>query len=102
MTAYHLNRVLYLLHTDASFLAGFRADASAALSDLPLSPTIGTALIQGDVTALYLAGAHPFLLHGLVRHQLCGVDQERYMTDVRRAVAEHRQPAASEGGNDEG
>ena len=87
-------RLLYLLHTDPDFLDGFCRDADAALAGMSLAAREASAVKAGDVAALYLAGAHPFLLHGLVRHQLCGVTQDTYMTEVRRAAAEKRSAAS--------
>lgn len=93
MTAYQLNRILYLLHVDPGFLRRFRDDAAAALSDMPLAPDDASALASGDIGALYRRGAHPFLLHGFVRHGLCGLDQASYMDKVRAASG--RAPRAS-------
>lgn len=94
MTAYQLNRVLYLMHVDPGFLRRFRDDAAAAMSDLPLAPDDAAALASGDIGTLYRKGAHPFLLHGFVRHGLCGLDQASYMDRVR-ATARRRALRAS-------
>jgi hypothetical protein len=86
LNAYRLNRFFYLLHTDAEFLETFRRDANAAIARAALEPDEARAVGQAQVGDLYRAGAHPFLLHGLVRHRLCGVDQASYMAAVRDAA----------------
>lgn len=83
--AYRVDRVLYLLHTDAEFLGAFRADAYATAGKTGCTPQEAAELARGDIGALYARGVHPFLLHGFVRHALCGIAQESYMKQVRMA-----------------
>jgi hypothetical protein len=86
MTTYHLNRIMYLLHTDPDFLQRFRQNADEALASFPLAAAEARALKRGDVATLFRVGVHPFLLHGFVRQRLCGIDQPTYMAQVRQAA----------------
>ena len=94
--AYRVDHVLYLLHTDPAFLAAFRTDRATALSATDCSDEEASELKRGDIAALYVRGAHPFLLHGFVRHAL-GVDQSSYMKQVCAAdrAARARKAGAS-------
>lgn len=60
--AYSLNRCLYALKSDASFLARFLADARTAATEMGLSEDETTALLAGDRDALVAAGAHAYLV----------------------------------------
>ena len=78
MTAYAVNKVCWLVERDEEFRERLRRDMDAALADFKLDPEEVRALKSGDVAALFLKGAHPFLLQHLARHRIAGLDRALY------------------------
>jgi hypothetical protein len=60
--AYWIDRVLYDTQHDAAQMKRFRADPTAYLRGMPLSPDAKQALVENNIGALYLAGANAYLL----------------------------------------
>lgn len=87
MSILEVNRFCYRIAHDGRFLAAVRDDAAAALAELDLTPDERTALLAGDVGALYRRGAHPLLLVRLATHGLFGLTLRGYTERVRAAAA---------------
>lgn len=83
MSVYYINKVLYTLETNDEFLTHFRRSAEDALREFRLTSEEAVAIKSGDVASLFRMGAHPFLIHTLARHQLCGLDLDSYLARMR-------------------
>ena len=87
MSLYQLNKIMYLLEIDADFLARMRSNPADAVKDMQLTQDERTALVTGDVGKLYLMGVNIFILDSIARHQLFGIDRQKYLERVRAAAA---------------
>jgi hypothetical protein len=61
--AYRLNRCLFRLKSDRSFLASYVADPDGALRDAALDDDDRAAILDGDRERLVARGAHPYLVY---------------------------------------
>jgi hypothetical protein len=86
MSLLEVNRVCYRIAHDPGFLAALRADPRAALAKLDLTRSERTALLEGDVGALYCLGAQPLLLVRLAVYGLFGLTPRLYTERVRAAA----------------
>ena len=87
MSLYQLNKILYLLEVDAGFLARMKSNPADAVRSMDLSDDERSALLRGDVGKLYRLGANLFILDSIARHELFGINRERYLAQVRAAAA---------------
>jgi Aromatic-ring-opening dioxygenase LigAB, LigA subunit len=87
MSLYQLNKIMYLLEVDSTFLAKMKADPPDAIKDMPLSEDERAAVIAGDVGKLYAMGVNCFMMDSIARHQLYGIDRQGYLDRVRAAAA---------------
>ena len=83
MSVYYVNKVFYLLESDADFLSKFRGNVDEALKGFRLTPDEVAAIKGGDVESLYRMGTHAFLLNVLARHNLCGVNRDNYLARIK-------------------
>jgi len=63
MTRYALDKVLWRYGREADFKAAFDAKPAAAIAGMELSDEECRALETRDARAIFLCGAHPFLLY---------------------------------------
>lgn len=63
MSRYALDKVLWEYAREPAFKAAFDADAAAAIADRDLSGAERAALAAHDQRAIFMLGAHPFLLY---------------------------------------
>lgn len=63
MTRYMLDKVLWTYAREPEFKAAFDADPAAAVAGYELSEDERGALVGRDARAIFLFGAHPFLLY---------------------------------------
>lgn len=83
MTTYAINTICYRTQHDPVFREQMRTDPAGAIAPFRLSDEERTALLAGDVVALYRMGAHAFLLGHLQRFQLVGLTRESYQQRMR-------------------
>lgn len=83
MSLYQLNKILYLLDMDKSFLRRAKSDPAEAISDFELSNDERKALLDGNIALLFKMGVHTFLLNSTVRHEAFGVTREDYVRQMR-------------------
>ena len=83
MSIYSLNKMFYTLENDADFRRRMLADPIKAMAEYSLTPQEQDALTRGDVEKLFQMGVHPFLLNGMSRHQLFGVNRGNYLPRIR-------------------
>lgn len=88
MSIYRINKILFLLETDAAFLERFRADPGRVLAEFDLTDEERTAFLAGDVGKMYLMGVHTFLMNVLSRQGLLGLNRDSYLQRVRAAAAQ--------------
>jgi hypothetical protein len=87
MSVYYVNKVMYMIENDSDFLEKMRTDVDTALKGFRLTEDEKAAIKRGEVAALYRMGTHAFLLNGLARHSLCGVNRENYMERIRTVTS---------------
>lgn len=63
MTRYALDKVLWNYAREPGFKAAFDADPAAAIAGRELSDAERAALAARDARAIFLLGAHPFLIY---------------------------------------
>ena len=85
MTIYAVNHLCREVLRDHAFRAAMKADPGKALAPLDLTDAERSALIAGDVGALYRMGANAFLMGYLARFEVCGLNVGIY-NDRMRAV----------------
>jgi hypothetical protein len=88
MSLYQLNKIMYLLEVDANFLARMKSDPADAIKDMELTEDERAAVLSGNVGKLYLMGVNMFILDSIARHELFGIDRNRYLAQVRAAAAQ--------------
>ena len=87
MSLYGIHKTLYLLQNDLDFRELLRTDPETALANLPLTDQERTALLAGDVAALYRMGAHTFLMSRIPRfNAFGGITRELYQARLKGAV----------------
>ena len=95
MSIFAVNHLCREVLRDHAFRAAMQADPTKALAPLDLSGEERRALLEGDVGALYRMGANGFLMHYLVRFEVCGLNAETYNQRMRAVkVDEIGQPVA--------
>lgn len=85
MSVYAVNLVGRRTLKDAEFRQRLLDDPEAALGELDLSEGEREALLAGDVARLYEMGAHEYLLMGLGRCGVLGLDMPTYSERIRKA-----------------
>jgi hypothetical protein len=86
MSAYQLNKVLYMADNDPSFLRILKEAPEIALEPFRLTETEYSALLEGKVAKLREMGAHTFLLNHLQRYELFGVNRDNYLPRIREGM----------------
>lgn len=86
MSAYQLNKVLYMADNDASFLRMLREAPDIALRPFNLTAEEHAALTSGAVATLREMGVHTFLLNHLQRYELFGVNRDNYLARIREGM----------------
>ncbi len=83
MSIFAVNRLCREVLRDHAFRAAMKADPATALAGLDLSDAERSALIAGDVGALYRMGVNAFLMGYLARFEVCGLTMETYNQRMR-------------------
>ena len=86
MSVLAVNRRLRGLLHDKDFRAAMKADPAKALAGLDLTDAERTAILTGDVVALYNMGVNSFLMGYLPRFEVCGMNLPLYNERIRTAV----------------
>ena len=95
MSIYAVNYLCREVLRDHAFRAAMKADSAKALAPLELTDDERSALIAGDVGALYRMGVNGFLMGYLARFEVCGLNVENYNERMRAVkVDELGQPVA--------
>ena len=68
---------------DHAFRAARKADPAKALASLDLTDAERSALIAGDVGALFRMGVNGFLMGYLARFEVCGLNVQNYNERMR-------------------
>lgn len=85
MSVYAVNLVGRRVIREPEFCARIAADPEAALAEFDLSGSERKALLAGDVARLYALGAHEYLLMGLGRRGVLGLDLPTFSDRIRQA-----------------
>jgi hypothetical protein len=88
MSLYDVHLVCRTALRDQEFCAALNSEPETALESFDLTPAERQALLEGDVGALYAAGAHEYVLMWLGRAQVLGLNIPEYMKRIT-AVAPH-------------
>ena len=95
MSIYAVNYLCREVLRDHAFRAAMKADAAKALAPLELTDEERSALLAGDVGALFRSGVNGFLMGYLARFEVCGLNVETYNQRMRAVkVDEIGQPVA--------
>ena len=95
MSIFAVNHLCRELLRDHAFRAAMKADPAKALTPLDLTEAERSALLAGDVGALYRMGVNAFLMNYLPRFEVCGLNTESYNQRMRAVkVDEIGQPVA--------
>jgi hypothetical protein len=85
MSVLTVNRLLRNLLHDRDFRAAMQADPAKALAGLDLADAERTAILNGDVVALYRMGVNSFLMGYLPRFEISGLNVPLYNERIRTA-----------------
>ena len=85
MSVLAINRLLRALLHDRQFRAAMKADPAKALAGLDLTDAERSAILNGDVVALYGMGVNSFLMGYLPRFEVCGMNVALYNERIRTA-----------------
>jgi hypothetical protein len=83
MSIYAVNYLCREVLRDHAFRAAMKADPAQALAPLDLTDAERSALIAGDVGALYRMGVNGFLMGYLARYEVCGLTVGNYNERMR-------------------
>jgi hypothetical protein len=86
MSIYAVNLAGRRALKDPAFRAKLTSDPRSALGELDLTDDERAALLAGDVAALYEMGAHEYLLMGLARCGVLGLDPPTFGERIRQAT----------------
>ena len=85
MSVFAVNHMCRELLRDHEFRAAMKADPAKALAGLDLTDAERTAILTGDVVALYNMGVNSFLMGYLPRFEICGMNVPLYNERIRTA-----------------
>jgi hypothetical protein len=95
MSIFAVNYLCREVLRDHAFRASMKADPAKALAPLDLTDAERSALVAGDVGALYRMGVNGFLMGYLARYEVCGLNVGSYNERMRAVkVDEIGQPVA--------
>ena len=83
MSIYAVNYLCREVLRDHAFRAAMKADPAQALAPLDLTEPERSALVAGDVGALYRMGVNGFLMGYLARFEVCGLNVGNYNERMR-------------------
>ena len=86
MSSYEVNKLCRRALREPNFRAALVSDPAATLAELALTDAERSALLAGDVAALYRSGASTFLLSYLPRWQVFGLTVPLYNERMRAAA----------------
>ena len=86
MSVYAVNYLCREVLRDHAFRAAMKSDPAAAIAKYDLSEAERTALLAGDVAALYRMGVNAFLMGYLPRFEVCGLTMPVYNERIRSAA----------------
>ena len=86
LSAYEVNKIIYLTDNDADFRRQMREDAEAAIEGFRLTDDERAALLTGSIARLRELGVHTFLLNHLARYELFGVNRDNYLEKLREGM----------------
>jgi hypothetical protein len=86
MSVYAVNHLCREVLRDPAFRAAMKADPAAALDGLDLTEEERSAVLAGDVAALYRMGVNAFLMGYLCRFEVCGLTLDVYNSRIRGGV----------------
>jgi len=86
MSVYAVNYLCREVLRDHAFRAAMKSDPAAAIAKYDLSDAERTALLAGDVAALYRMGVNAFLMGYLPRFEVCGLTMPVYNERIRSAA----------------
>ena len=86
MSVYAVNHLCRAVLRDHAFRAAMKADPAQALKPLDLTEEERSAVLAGDVAALYRMGVNSFLMGYLCRFEICGLTLDAYNSRIRSAA----------------
>ena len=83
MSIFAVNHLCREVLRDPTFRAAMQSDPVKALAPLDLTDDERSALLAGDVGALYRMGVNAFLMNYLARFEVCGLNGQIYNERMR-------------------
>jgi hypothetical protein len=83
MSVFAVNHLCREVLRDHAFRAAMKADPAKALAPLDLTDAERSALLAGDVGALFRMGVNAFLMNYLARFEVCGLDAGNFNERMR-------------------
>jgi hypothetical protein len=83
MSIFAVNHLCREVLRDHVFRAAMQSDPVKALAPLDLTDDERSALLAGDVGALYRMGVNAFLMNYLARFEVCGLNGQIYNERMR-------------------
>jgi hypothetical protein len=86
MSAYQVNKIIYLTDNDPDFRREMKENAEAVIDRFRLTEEEREALLGGRIARLRELGVHTFLLNHIARYELFGVNRENYLERIREGM----------------
>ena len=83
MSVFAVNHLCREVLRDHAFRGAMKADPAKALASLDLTDAERSALISGDVGALFRMGVNAFLMNYLARFEVCGLNAGNFNERMR-------------------
>jgi hypothetical protein len=83
LTVFAVNHLCREVLRDHAFRAAMKADPAKALAPLDLTDAERSALLAGDVGALFRMGVNAFLMNYLARFEVCGLNAGNFNERMR-------------------
>lgn len=82
MSIYAIHKIAHLVEKDSAFRQRLKEDPAGTLAEFHLTDEERSALLAGNVGVLERMGAHGYVLGALGRHQVLGLDQQKYIESM--------------------
>ena len=86
MSAYQVNKIIYLTDNDRDFRRRMKEDPEEVIDGFSLTDEEREALLGGKIARLRELGVHTFLLNHIARYELFGVNRDNYLERIREGM----------------
>jgi len=86
MSAYQVNKIIYLTDNDPDFRRRMKENPEEVIDGYALTDDERDALLGGKIARLRDLGVHTFLLNHIARYELFGVNRDNYLERIREGM----------------